>query len=238
MNRQSNSYTLIYSIGLVVLVGILLSVVYQALKPMQDENIADDKKKQILAAALIAPQEGESVAELYNKYVKESFNVDSNGEKISSDIAPFDVNIADEVKKSPDARVLPVFVAETDNGQKYILPIYGAGLWGPIWGYVSFNSDGKTIYGAYFAHQGETPGLGAEIEKNDFQNQFIDKSVFNGDEFKSVAVVKVGHEPTDREYVHGISGGTITSQGVSEMLENSLAPYENFLKNLQTTEKQ
>ena len=71
-----------------------------------------------------------------------------------------------------------------------------------------------------------------------FQNQFIDKSVFNGDEFKSVAVVKVGQEPTDREYVHGISGGTITSQGVSEMLENSLAPYENYLKNLQTSEKQ
>ena len=228
MNRQGNGYTLIYSIGLVVLVGVLLSVVYQALKPMQDENIADDQKKQFLAAALIAPQEGESVAELYDRYVKESFNVGSTGERISTDIAPFDVNIANEVRKTPDERVLPVFVAETDKGRKYILPIYGAGLWGPIWGYVSFNSDGKTIYGAYFAHQCETPGLGAEIEKPDFQNQFIDKSVFNGDEFKSVAVVKVGQEPTDREYVHGISGGTITSQGVSDMLEYSLAPYENY----------
>ena len=189
MNRQGNGYTLIYSIGLVVLVGVLLSVVYQALKPMQDENIADDKKKQILAAALIAPQEGESVAELYDRYVKESFNVGSTGERISTDIAPFDVNIANEVRKTPDERVLPVFVAETDKGRKYILPIYGAGLWGPIWGYVSFNADGQSIYGAYFAHQGETPGLGAEIEKPDFQNQFIDKSVSNGDEFKSVAVV-------------------------------------------------
>ena len=222
MNRQGNGYTLIYSIGLVVLVGVLLSVVYQALKPMQDENIADDKKKQILAAALIAPQEGESVAELYDRYVKESFNVGSTGERISTDIAPFDVNIANEVRKTPDERVLPVFVAETDKGRKYILPIYGAGLWGPIWGYVSFNSDGKTIYGAYFAHQGETPGLGAEIEKPDFQNQFIDKSVFNGDEFKSVAVVKVGQEPTDREYVHGISGGTITSQESVKCLKTHL----------------
>ena len=237
MNRQGNGYTLIYSIGLVVLVGVLLSVVYQALKPMQDENIADDKKKQILAAALIAPQEGESVAELYDRYVKESFNVGSTGERISTDIAPFDVNIANEVRETPDERVLPVFVAETDKGRKYILPIYGAGLWGPIWGYVSFNADGQSIYGAYFAHQGETPGLGAEIETSAFQSQFSGKSLFRDDEFRSLAVSKVGQEPTDRDYVHAISGGTITSQGVGAMLENSLAPYESFFKQLKLNAK-
>lgn len=237
MNRQSNSYTLIYSIGLVVLVGILLSVVYQVLKPMQDENIANDKKKQILAAVLIAPQEGESVSELYDNYIKESYNVGLNGERLSVNIDPFDVNVSAEVKTNPEARILPIFVAEVGKSKKYIVPIYGAGLWGPIWGYVSFNSDGKTIYGAYYAHQGETPGLGAEIEKHTFQDQFKGKSVFNGEEFRPIAVVKVGQEPSDREYVHGISGGTITSQGVSAMLENSLAPYKNFLNKLQTSNK-
>lgn len=233
MNKQGNSYTLIYSLVLVLVVGIVLSVVYQALKPMQDENVADDKKKQILAAALIVPQENEPIAKLYDQYIIESYNVNIDGTKTDGSVLPFDVNVAAEVKKDANTRLLPVFVAKTDSGLKYIIPVYGAGLWGPIWGYVAFDANGKTIYGAYFAHQGETPGLGAEIDKPAFQSQFKGKSVYSSTGFNSVAVVKVGQEPIDRAFVHAISGGTITSQGVHKMLENSLAPYDNFLKKLQ-----
>lgn len=237
MNKQSNSYTIIYSAILVLVVGVVLSLVYQVLKPQQDENIANDKKKQILAAALIIPEEGENVAELYSKYIVDSYIVDSKGNKVNTNENPFEVNVAAEVKKETGERLLPVYVCDKDNEKKYIVPVYGAGLWGPIWGYVAFNSDGNSIYGAYFAHQGETPGLGAEIEREEFQAQFQGKSIYTNDEFSSVAVVKVGQEPSDKSYVHAISGGTITSQGVDKMLHNSLAPYDNFFKNLNNTSK-
>lgn len=138
-----------------------------------------------------------------------------------------------EVKKPAEERMLPVFECTTDNGLKYIVPVYGAGLWGPIWGYVAFDDNGDTIYGAYFAHQGETPGLGAEIEKPTFSGQFDGKNIFSDNgEFTSVAVVKTGKEPAGRAWVHAVSGGTITSQGVQKMLFDSLEPYSAFFREL------
>lgn len=233
MNRQSNTYTIIYSAILVLVVGVVLSVVYQALRPKQVENIANDTKRQILASARIIPEKGQSISDLYNRHISDSFIVNSNGQKVDSSVNPFDVNVSLEVKKPADERLLPVFECSTDNGTKYILPVYGAGLWGPIWGYVAFDDNGNTIYGAYFAHQGETPGLGAEIEKPAFSGQFDGKNVFSpAGEFTSVAVVKNGKEPQDRAWVHAVSGGTITSQGVQAMLQDSLEPYAAFLSSM------
>ncbi len=233
MNRQSNTYTIIYASVLVLVVGLVLSMVYQALRPAQEENIANDTKRQILAAARLTPENGESIAELYTQHVKSSYIVNINGEKVDNGIDPFSVKIGLEYKKAPEERLLPVFECDTPDGLKYILPCYGAGLWGPIWGYVAFDSNGDTIYGAYFAHQGETPGLGAEIEKPAFSSQFEGKNVFSSNgTFESVAVVKTGREPADKAYVHAISGGTITSQGVQSMLYDSLSPYSAFLKKL------
>lgn len=246
MNRQSNTYTIIYSIILVVAVGLGLSVVYQALRPRQVENINNDKKRQILAAALITPAEGESVSDVYAKYIKDSFVVNSTGEKLQAGAGDvpeaFDINVANEVKKPADERLLPVFecVLEASgedeaktNAVKYIIPVYGAGLWGPIWGYIAMDSNGENIYGAYFAHQGETPGLGAEIEKPMFSDQFKGKDIFASDgAFQSVKVVKNAPDPLPDNEVHAISGGTITSQGVQAMLSNSLEPYTAFFKTL------
>ena len=233
MNRQSNTYTIIYSVILVLVVGVVLSVVYQALRPMQEENIANDTKRQILASARIVPEAGQSIADLYSQHITDSYIVNDKGEKVDPSVNAFDVNVSLEVKKPADERLLPVFECSTDNGLKYIIPVYGAGLWGPIWGYIAFDDNGDTIYGAYFAHQGETPGLGAEIEKPAFSGQFDGKNIFstNGD-FQSVAVVKTGKEPQDRAWVHAISGGTITSQGVQAMLFDSLEPYSAFFKSM------
>lgn len=234
MNRQSNIYTVVYSSVLVLVVGIALSIVYQALRPAQEENIANDKKRQILAAARIVPTEGENIGDLYASHIKESYLVGIDGKKVDSKENPFDVNVGTEVKKPDNERLLPVFQCTTDKGVKYIIPVYGAGLWGPIWGYVAFDDNGDTIYGAYFAHQGETPGLGAEIEKDAFSKQFDGKNIFStAGDFQSVAVVKTGREPQDRPWVHAVSGGTITSQGVQQMLANSLKPYTAFFKTLQ-----
>lgn len=235
MNRQSNTYTIIYSVVLVLLVGVVLSVVYQALRPMQVENINNDTKRQILAAARIVPTQGQSVADLFSDHIQTSYIVNINGEKTDAGTNAFNVNVAIESKKPADSRLLPVFECTTSDGLKYIIPVYGAGLWGPIWGYIAFDANGDTIYGAYFAHQGETPGLGAEIEKPAFSDQFEGKDIFTSDgAFTSVAVVKTGKEPQGKAWVHAISGGTITSQGVQKMLFDSLEPYTAFLKNLQS----
>lgn len=234
MNRQSNIYTIIYSTVLVIVVGVVLSVVYQALRPTQLENIANDTRRQILASARIVPQPHETIAQLFDKHITDSYIVNSEGQKIDKNIKAFDVNVSLEYKKPASERLLPVFECQTDNGLKYIIPVYGAGLWGPIWGYVAFDSNGNTIYGAYFAHQGETPGLGAEIEKPAFSNQFDGKDIFTTTgEFTSVAVVKTGKEPAGRAWVHAVSGGTITSQGVQKMLYDSLEPYTAFFLSLQ-----
>lgn len=233
MNRQGNTYTVIYSIVLVVIVGVVLSFVYQALRPTQEKNIENDTKRQILAAARIVPEEGQSVESLYESHIVSSYIVNSEGNKIDSSTPAFSVNVAAQVKLPDNERELPVFECQTKDGLKYILPVYGAGLWGPIWGYIAFDDNGNTIYGAYFAHQGETPGLGAEIEKPAFSGQFDGKKVFNSQgEFASVAVVKAGQGKPGEEYVNAVSGGTITSHGVQNMLANSLAPYAAFLKTL------
>lgn len=235
MKKQSNIYALVYAVGLVLVVGIVLSVVYQSLHPEQQENAANDTKSQILRAALISSN-GDDVSALFDEHVKRSYIVDYHGNIVNNDSeAAFEacMNLSGEMKKAPDSRKLPVFECITDAGLKYVIPVYGAGLWGPIWGYVAFDSDGNRIYGAYFAHQGETPGLGAEIEKPAFSDQFKGKEVFSEHgRFLSVKVCKPGQEPKSGSYVNGVSGGTITSQGVDRMLRSSLEPYTEYLKKL------
>lgn len=232
MNKQSNTYTIIYIIVLVVLVGTALAWTSLALKDRQQENINADKMTQILAAALITPAKGEAVA-TFNKYITGQMVVNEQGDRLDG-VNAFDVDVAAQSKLTPSERELPVFVCTLEDGStKYILPVYGAGLWGPIWGYMAFDADGSTVYGAYFAHQGETPGLGAEIEKPAFSDQFQGKNVFKDGRFHPIAVVKAGQAPLNGEdFVDGISGGTITSKGVGAMLDNCLSPYQHFLANL------
>ena len=138
------------------------------------------------------------------------------------------------MKKASAERNLPVYKFVGDDEKvRYIIPLSGAGLWGAIWGYVSVEDNGSTIYGAYFSHASETPGLGAEIEKSEFQQQFQNKELYKQGEFKPVEVMKAGQKPTNgADYVDAISGGTITSKGVQSMLSDCLTNYSTFLKNL------
>lgn len=235
MNKQSNTYTILYSAIMVIVVGAALALVYGALKPKQEENIKIDKMKQILTAVRITPESDDAVIDTYNKYIPEAFTINAQGETIGNDKeAAFDIDLAKEMKKPQAERELPVYKYVGDDAKVcYIFPLSGAGLWGSIWGYISVETNGSTVYGAYFSHASETPGLGAEIEKPEFQEQFQEKQMFKEGEFKPVEVMKKGQKPTSgAEYVDAISGGTITSKGVQSMLHDCLTDYSAFLKNL------
>ena len=232
MNKQSNSYTILYIIVLVLVVGSALALTAMALKPRQQENADADKKRQILASVHVVAEASE-IASTFDKYVTDQFIVNEKGERIGDNA--FAVNVANQSKESAAERQLPVYVCTMpgDGATKYILPVYGAGLWGPIWGYVALDADGSTVFGAYFAHQGETPGLGAEIEKPAFSDQFEGKQMFKDGRFLPVTVVKAGQKPLgDEDYVDAVSGGTITSKGVAAMLSDCLSPYKNLLETL------
>ena len=235
MTKNSNLYQILYAAVMVLLVGTVLAFIYMALKPKQNENIANDTRKQILSALHIAAPDDSQVKETYEKYIIQDLLVDKEGNIVDSAVnVAFNVEMKKNVKLAE--RQLPVMKCRLDDGSiKYVLPVYGAGLWGPIWGYIAVNDDGNTIYGANFSHEGETPGLGARITEQSFQDLFKDKHLFVNGEFKSVAILKKGQKTTDgAEQIDALTGATITSRGVSDMMADCLAPYEAFLKRLQS----
>ncbi len=232
MNTNSNNYTLIYAVIMVVVVALLLALVSSGLKDKQTQNVELDKKKQILSSLWIDIQDQDAAA-LYDKYIVKEEVIDSKATIIAEGKnKAFEIDIIKETAKSLDKRKLPVYVAEIDGATKYIIPVRGAGLWGPIWGYIALNDDKNTVFGTYFSHASETPGLGAEISTDNFKKQFIGKHVLNElKDFVSIAVMKAGQTAEGKEQVDAISGGTITSKGVEAMLLNSIGQYNAFFKN-------
>lgn len=237
MKSFSNTYIFVFSTVMVMLVAILLSFVSEKLRPFQEKNVEIEKKLDILRSVGIARDmddvrdKGAFVEVAYEKNITESFVIDTDGE-LKEGVEAFGVNLRDELAKPAEERSLPVFVHEEDGQEIYILPLQGKGLWGPIWGYISLEEDMSTIYGALFAHAKETPGLGAEINTEWYQAQYQGKKIFDdAGEFTSVRVVKGGADPADPHAVDAISGGTITSVGLQEMMEVSLGNYETFLRN-------
>lgn len=225
LNTNSNTYTIVYAAVMVIVVAFLLAFVNASLKSKQEENIKQDTKKQILAALNL--REVEDVNGTYSKVVKEDRLITPDGElgEVVDD-KDFATSYEKEVK---DNNRVHIFVCDIDGQTKYVIPVYGVGLWGAIWGYVALNDDKNTVYGTYFSHSGETPGLGAEIATEMFQKEFIGKHALNENEI-ALSVVKNGKAKENPEfYVDGISGGTITSNGVDAMLKNSMSNYIKFL---------
>lgn len=231
MDKQGNAYTILYAAVMVIVVAAILSFASISLKDRQDRNVEIAKKSNILRSVNIEST-AEDAEEKYEKYIgSNSFVLDVNATK-KSGIEAFTIDLKDELAKADVAtRNLPVFVCQLENGDtKYILPVRGKGLWGPIWGYVALNADKQSVFGATFAHKGETPGLGAEIEKSEFSNQFIGKRIVDNGTVR-FTVVKGGASDNDEYAVDAISGGTITSKGVEAMLNDCLSSYSKFLNN-------
>lgn len=227
MNKESNKYTLIYASVMVILVAVGLALTSQVLKERQHRNEQIDKMRQILRAINIQ-SDAKDAEKKFKTYIVSNYAIDAKANKLEQDA--FSVELVDELKKKPAQRKYPVFEAKIDGKTYYVLAMRGVGLWGPLWGYIALADDKDTVYGADFSHQGETPGLGAEITLESFSRQFAGKQIFKSGQFKSVAVIKSGNAPEGQDYVDGISGGTITSQGVNAMLYNSLQVYESWLK--------
>ena len=222
MNTNSNSYTIIYASVMVVIVAFLLAFVSSSLKATQDKNVQLDTKKQILAALNIKNVK-DADAE-YQKYVKGDMLMNVDG-TLTENTGEFATNYEKEAKEQ---QRLHVFVCDVDGQTKYVFPVYGAGLWGAIWGYVALNEDKDTVYGVYFSHASETPGLGAEIATDKFQSEFTGKKTMENGAV-TLGVVKNGKVEKPEYQVDGISGGTITSVGVDAMLKACLNSYISFL---------
>ncbi len=240
MNKNSNTYQILYSAIMVIVVGVLLAFVYMTLKPKQDMNVANDTRSQILGALNVSTDdlEGKGIEEKFGKYITKEYLVDVQGNVVdTTKNVAFSVNLKQNVKLDVAKRKLPVFEATLDDGSvKYVIPCYGAGLWGPIWGYVALDADGKTVIGTNFSHESETPGLGAKITESQFKDEFKGKHIYVEGAFKSIEVMKKGQKSVDgAETVDAISGATITSRGVSNMIKDCLAPYDAFFKKLQSS---
>lgn len=229
MNRNSNLYSVLYASIMVILVAGVLASVSMLLKNRQQANIDAEKMQSILKAAGIQTSRDDA-KDLYDEYFKETFVVNTTGEQVEGEA--FKVNMSKEVKKPEAERKLPVFVFHGKNDEtKYVVPVYGGGMWGPIWGFLAINDDKNTISGATFDHASETPGLGAEIATDKFQKQFSGKSLFDeSGAFQSITLVKGGADASNKHGVDAISGGTVTSGKLSETLAKCLGDYEQFLK--------
>lgn len=245
MNSNSNSYIFIYSVVMVVVVAAILSTAATLLKPRQQQNVKNEKMQAILASANIASTP-ENAEELYNQYVTKELVINGAGSvvgtyangQLDGEVRAFDVNLkAEQFKQSKGEEfVSPLFVLNNNGQTFYIIPMLGKGLWGPVWGNLALKDDFKTVVGVVFDHKGETPGLGAEISTAIFQDQFVGKTIFdeNG-KFVSITIQKGGvatlPSRMHNHAVDAISGGTITSVGVDDMMQDCLKNYVPFIKN-------
>jgi Na+-transporting NADH:ubiquinone oxidoreductase subunit C len=234
---------------MVILVAAALASVAMLLKPAQDRNVAIERMRNILAAANIEA-DASNAMDLFDKYIVEEEVISPEGEVVGiyknrklekGEIRPFEINLKEELYKHSKGEefVLPLYIAEVEGRKLYIFPLLGRGLWGPVFGNLALEGDFNTVGGSMFGHDKETPGLGAEIQNTEFEEQFIGKKIFDEKgSFTSIKVLKGASKiMTPEQYIHGvdaISGGTITSNGVSEMIFGNLTNYLEYIKKQKT----
>ena len=225
LDTSSNTYTIVYASVMVIIVAFLLAFISSVLKPTQDANVENDTKGQILTSLNIdIKASGFNVADEFKNVQDMLWN--------GTELVPYEGKFLSSYGSAIKAGELHVFVAQAEGETKYVLPVTGRGLWGGLWGYIALNADKKTVYGTYFYHESETAGLGARIGERWFQEQFNGKPVFAGENTEAVAlkVVKAGASKAENE-IDGGTGATLTSDGVSAMVQDGLSVYLSFINN-------
>lgn len=233
MNKEGSLYTFLYAGAMAIIVATVLVLLSEGTKEMQEINVKSAKMVDILASAGVKATPDDVQAK-FDKYIGEhAYAIDMKGEKVITDgKVAFALDLKKELRAKPEDRRLPVYEFRDKGGVvRYILPVYGKGLWGPIWGYVAMNEDKNSIYGVTFGHKTETPGLGAKITEDKFKDSFKGKQLFSGKKLLGITVKKGKAEKGDLHSVDGISGGTITGKGLEKMLIDCMKNYENFLNN-------
>lgn len=228
--KDTNAYTLIFAVLMVIIVGSVLAFTANSLKPIIDANKVIEKKKNILQS-LGLDVTAANADTLYSQHIKEAVTLDANGKKVEGN--GFTINLVKEVKKPINEQLLPLYVAEKEGQSFYVIPLRGNGLWGPIWGYISLKKD-LTVQGVVFDHSSETPGLGAEITEDSFTSSFVGEHILTpSGQFKGIKVLKGNQDPTNSDKtdneVDAITGATITGNGVGDMIYNRLKLYQPFL---------
>ncbi|WP_075344349.1 Na(+)-translocating NADH-quinone reductase subunit C [Tenacibaculum agarivorans] len=240
---DSNLYTILFAIGMVLVVGALLAFTASSLRPMIDANKKIEKQQNILYAMGVNENDETSVTFIstdkvegeFGKYIKKQLVIE--GDKVSEDAKAYliDVKKQQALAKEGKTRKLPLFVGEKEGKAFYIAPIRGKGLWDAIWGYIAMDKN-MVVQGVFFDHKGETPGLGANIKQRFFMDDFTGEDLMSNGQFKGIAVSKSNADPknedkTDNE-VDAIAGATITGDGVSAMIKSELKLYVPYFKTL------
>ncbi len=245
INTDKNSYTMIFAIVMVVLVGSILAGFANGLKPTIKANERYERQQNILYAMGVHNNQGKGDVEFistdvvegeFDKYIKKQLVIQDG--KVTEDDQAYLIDIKKEATAAKDPnykRRLPLFVGEKDGKEVYVIPVRGKGLWDAIWGFVAVDPS-MTIQGVYFDHKGETPGLGGEIKQRYFMDDFTGEKFLNGDVFEGVKVAKGNNDPkntdtTDNE-VDALAGATITGDGVSAMLKKDVRMYVPYFQKL------
>ncbi|WP_341215181.1 Na(+)-translocating NADH-quinone reductase subunit C [uncultured Wocania sp.] len=241
---DKNSYTIFFAIGMVIVVGSLLAFVASSLRPRIDENKRLEKQQNILYAMGVNENDESSATfvstekapELFKQYITKQLVI--QGEKISEDDQAYliDVKKQQSNAKSGTERKLPLFIGEKDGKTYYIAPIRGKGLWDAVWAFVSMDEN-MVVQGAYFDHQGETAGLGANIKERFFMDDFIGENLLNeSGDFVGINISKSNADPLNKDKndneVDAIAGATITGDGVAAMIKSELRLYVPYFKTL------
>ena len=244
LNTEKNSYTVIFAVLMVVVVGSLLAFVASGLKPKVDENERFEKQQNILYAMGVNENEGEGsvnfvptteVESEFSKYIKEQLVIVGSEAKEKDNAYLIDMKKQLATIKSGGTAELPLLIGEKDGKEFYIIPLYGKGLWDAIWGFMSIDAN-MVVQGVYFDHKGETPGLGANIKQRFFMDDFTGESIMDGNNYAGIAVAKGNGDPLNEDkgdnQVDALAGATITGNGVTAMIKDALKVYKPYLETI------
>ncbi len=242
---DKNSYTIIFAMVMVLVVGSLLAGVAQGLKSKITLNERYEKMQNILYAMDVNENEGdgdivfiptEKVEEVFNTYIKQQLVI--QGQEVTENDEAYLIDLKKEetlAKNSNYKRRLPLFVGEKDGETIYVIPMRGKGLWDAIWGFVALDKS-FTVQGVFFDHKGETPGLGAEIKQRYFMDDFKGEAILDNEAFEGITVAKGNNDPINEDKmdnkVDAIAGATITGDGVTKMIKKDVRMYLPYLKSL------